>query len=105
MTLNAFFQVSVSVFCLVGTIFMVTMFVWAIIARAQISRLIIKLEEIADIAKSTAGDTKEFVDRTIASLETFKNSLFTFEFIRKVVVQIIELIKNNSKGVKDGQTK
>jgi hypothetical protein len=98
MTLNDFFQISVSVFCIVGTIFMITVFVWAIMIRAQLGRLIVKLEEISEIAKSTAGDTKEFVDRTISSLETFKNSIFTFEFIRRVVVEVIDLIRNNKKG-------
>ena len=105
MTLNAFFQISVSVFCVVATVLMLVSFVWAIIFRAQINRLIIKLEEISEIAKATAGNTKEFVERTIKSLETFKNSIFTFEFVRKIVAEIIGLIKNNSKGVEDGQTK
>lgn len=103
MTLGDFSQISISVFCIVGTIFMITFFVWAIMLRAQLGRLILKLEEISQIAKSTVGDTKAFVDRTITSLETFKNSIFTFEFIRRVVTEIINLIKNNKKGTKNGQ--
>jgi len=107
MTLNAFFQVSVSAFCIVATVFMLTMFVWAIMLRIQLSKLIRKLEEISEIAKTTAGEAKDFVERTIQSLESFKNSIFTFEFIRKIAMEVIELIKNrsnNSKGEKDGQT-
>jgi len=102
MNLNDFFQISVSVFCIVGTIVMVTFFVWAIILRTQINRLIAKLIDLSDIAIETTGNVKEFVDRTIDSLETFKNSIFTFEFVRKIITQIIELIKNNKKGRKNG---
>lgn len=104
MTLNAFFQVSVSVFCIVATIFLLTMFVWAVMLRAQLGKLIKKLEEISEIAKTTAGDTKEFVERTIESLETFKKSIFTLDFIRRIVEEVIKLINHKPKGVKDGQT-
>ena len=102
MTLNTFFQISISVFSIVATIFMLTLFAWAIIIKFQLSKLIKKLEEISDIAKTTAGEAKDFVERTIQSLEAFKNSIFTFEFIRKIVAEIIELIKNK-KGDKDEQ--
>ena len=105
MTLNDFFQVSVSVFCIVATIFMLTVFVWAIMLRVQLGKLITKLEDISEIAKNTVGETKDFVERSIESLESFKKSIFTFEFIRRIVTEIIELIKNNTKGAKDGQAK
>lgn len=104
MTLNAFFQVSVSVFCIVATIFMLALFIWAIMLKIQLGKLIKKLEEISEIAKSTAGEARDFVERTIQSLESFKNSIFTFEFIRRIATEVIELIKNNRKGDKDGQT-
>ena len=102
MTLNSFFQVSVSVFCIVATVFMLTLFVWAITIKIQLSKLIKKLEEISEIAKTTAGEAKDFVERTIQSLEAFKNSIFTFEFIRKIATEVIDLIKHK-KGEKDGQ--
>ncbi len=105
MNLNSFFQITVSIFSIIASIFMLTLFVWAIILHGQLSKLLKKLEEISDVAKTTANDAKEFIDRTIESLEAFKNSIFTFEFIRKIVTEIIELIKNNSKGAKDGQKK
>jgi hypothetical protein len=104
-TLNAFFQVSVSVFCIVATIFMIVLLVWTVMLRIQLSKLIKKLEEISEIAKTTAGETKDFVERSIESLEKFKEGIFTFEFIRRIVTEIIELIKNNTKGAKNGQTK
>ena len=104
MTLNVFFQASVSVFCVIATVFMLTLFVWAIMLHIQLGKLIKKLEEISGIAKTTAEEAKDFVERTVQSLETFKNSIFTFEFIRKIAMEIIELIKNNRKGNKDGQT-
>lgn len=103
MNLNAFFQVSVSVFCIVATVFMLTLFVWAIMLHAQLSKLIKKLEEISEIAKTTTREVKDFVERTIQSLETFKNSIFTFEFIRKITGEVIGLVKNNKKGAEDGQ--
>ena len=105
MDLNAFFQISVSVFCIIATIFMLTVFIWAIMLRVQLSKLITKLEDISEIAKTTAGETKDFVERSIESLESFKKSIFTFEFIRRIVTEIIELIKNNTKGAKNGKTK
>ena len=103
--MNSFFQLSVSIFCIVGTIFMITLFVWAIMIQIQISKLINKLEEISEIAKDTANDAKSFIDRTIKSLETFKNSLFTFEFFRKIAMEVIDIVKNNAKGAKNGQEK
>ena len=108
MTLNTFFQVSVSIFCIIASIFMITLFIWAIMLQAQLSKLITKIGEITEIAKTTAGETKDFIERTIQSLETFKQSIFTFDFIRRIITEIIGLIKNhnnNSKGVEDGQTK
>lgn len=97
MNLNSFFQVSVSIFCLVATIFMIILFVWATIIRTQINRLIEKFEEIAVTAKTTTGEFKAFIERTIASLEKFKDSILTFEFIRKMTSEVITLIKSNKK--------
>jgi hypothetical protein len=103
MTLEQLFQGSVSVFCIVATIFMVTAFVWAIMLHSQLSKLMKKLEEITEIAKATAGDAQEFVEQTIHSLEKFKQSIFTFDFIKQIITSVVGLIKNNSKGKKDGQ--
>lgn len=96
-TLNSFFQISVSIFCLVATIFMIILFVWATIIRIQINKLIQKFEEIAVTAKTTTGEFKDFIERTIVSLEKFKDSILTFEFIRKMTTEVITLIKNNKK--------
>ena len=97
MSLNSFFQVSVSIFCIVATIFMIVFFYWAVIIRIQINKLIQKFEEIAVTAKDTTGEIKDFVERTIASLEKFKESILTFEFIRKITSEVITLIKSNKK--------
>jgi len=97
MNLNSFFQVSVSIFCLVGTIFMIILFIWAVIIRIQINKLIRKFEEIAITAKTTTGEFKDFIERTITSLEKFKDSILTFEFIRKMTSEVITLIKSNKK--------
>lgn len=104
MNLNAFFQVSVSVFSIVATIFMITLFIWAIIIKLQLGKLIKKLEDISETAKTTVGEAKDFVEHSIKSLESFKNSIFTFDFVRRVVSEIINFKNNNSKGVKNGKT-
>lgn len=70
--MNEFFQVSVSIFNIVATIFMLTLFVWAIMLRSQISKLVKKLEDISEITKNTTEEVKDFTERTIESLETFK---------------------------------
>lgn len=105
MILNTVFQVSVSVFCVVATVFMIILFVWTVAFRAQLSKLIMKLEEVLETAKTTANETKKFVEKTIESLETFKKSIFTLEFVRRIVTETIELIKNNTKGAKNGKEK
>ena len=97
MSLNSFFQISVSVFCIVATIFMIILFVWIVIIRNQINNLIARFEEIAATAKTTNTEIKEFVERTIASLEKFKDSILTFEFVRKITSEVITLIKGNRK--------
>lgn len=97
MNLNDFFQISVSVFCSLATVFMLAFLVWAIVLHRQISRLVKKLLEITEIAKTTAGDTQDFVNRTIKSLEAFKQSIFTFEFVRRIIQEIIDLVRNNSR--------
>ena len=97
MNLNSFFQISVSIFCIVATIFMIVLFVWTVTIRNQINNLIVKFEEIAVTAKTTSGEIKEFVERTIASLEKFKDSILTFEFVRKIASEVITLIKGNRK--------
>lgn len=105
MILNTFFQVSVSIFCVVATVFMIILFVWTVAFRAQLSKLIMKLEEVLETAKTTANETKNFVEKTIESLETFKKSIFTLEFVRRIVTETIELVKNNTKGAKNGKAK
>lgn len=105
MNLNDFFHLSVSIFSLVATIFLIVVFVWAVILNNQLNKLIQKLNEVLEVAKTTAGETRDFVERTIKSLEAFKESILTFDFIRKIVTEIIDHIKNKPKGVKHGQTK
>jgi len=97
MSLNSFFQISVSIFCIVATVFMIILFVWTVIIRKQINNLIAKFEEIAVTAKTTSGEIKEFIERTITSLEKFKDSILTFEFVRKITSEVITLIKGNKK--------
>ena len=95
--MNSFFQVSVSIFCIVATIFMVVIFIWTVILRARINNLIEKFEEILASAKTTTGEVRDFIERTIASLEKFKESILTFEFVRKITSEVISLIKGNKK--------
>ena len=97
MNLTIFYQLTVSVFCVVATIFMIGLFVWAVIIRKQINGLIIKFEEIAVTTKTATGEIKDFVGRTIEHLEKFKDSILTFEFIRKITSEVITLIKSNKK--------
>lgn len=97
MILNNIFQISVSIFCIVATIFMIVIFTWAVIIRTQINNLIAKFKEIAITAKTTTGEIKDFIERTIVSLEKFKDSILTFGFIRKITSEIITLIKTNKK--------
>ncbi|MEI8061494.1 MAG: hypothetical protein WCG99_04375 [Candidatus Berkelbacteria bacterium] len=103
MDLNSFYQLSVSIFAIVATIFIITLFILAIKIQIQLSRLIKKLEEISVTVKETAGEAKDFVEKTISSLEAFKQSILTFEFLRKAATEIITQIKGKSKGEKDGQ--
>ncbi|MEI8143407.1 MAG: hypothetical protein WCG48_02225 [Candidatus Berkelbacteria bacterium] len=105
MTLNDFFQVSVSVFCIVATVFMIMTFIWIVMLRSKLNKLIDKLEEISETARSTTGEIKQFVERIIQSLDDFRQSVFTLGFVSKIVNQVIGLISNNSKGKKDGQAK
>lgn len=84
---------------------MIILFVWAIMLRVQLSKLIKKLTDILDIAQTTTEAARDFTERTIELLEAFKKSVFTFEFIRRIVTEIIELIKNNPKGAKNGKGK
>jgi hypothetical protein len=97
MSLNSFFQICVSIFSIVATIFMTILMVYAIIIRIQIGKLIKKFEEIAVEAKTATGEFRAFIERTIESLEKFKDSIMTFEFIRKMTTEVISLIKNNKK--------
>lgn len=94
MNLESFFQISVSIFSIVATIFIVILLAWGITIRIQINKLIQKFEEIAATAKTTTGEFKDFIDRTINSLEKFKESILTFEFIRKMTAEVISLIKS-----------
>lgn len=105
MDLNTFFQISVSVFCIIATIFMIIMFVLVIMLRVQVSKLIKNLDDILDVVQTTANNAKDFTERTIESLEAFKNNFFTFEFIRRIVTELIKLIKDITKGAKNGKEK
>ena len=95
MILNSIFQISVSIFCIVATIFIIIIFIWVVIIRTKINNLIAKFEEIVITTKNLTGEIKDFIERTIASLEKFKDGILTFEFIRKITSEIITLVKNN----------
>ena len=101
MNLDTYFQLSVSVFCTLASIAIVVSFVWAILLRSQINRLIKKLLEISEIARETAGDSKLFIKQTIEQLEKFKQSIFTFEFARRVITEVIGLIQSRPKRSKN----
>ena len=100
MNLNIFFQLSVSVFCVVATIFILAVSVWAVLLSVRVNKITKKIEEISEIIKDTSSDAKEFIDRTIQSLEAIKKSIFTFEFIRRIVIEVIDMVKNNRKQTK-----
>jgi hypothetical protein len=76
---------------------MIVLFIWAVILRMQINKLMIKFEEIAEVAKTTTGEIREFIERIIAAIDKFKNSILTLEFIRKIATEVIGLMKNNKK--------
>lgn len=103
MTLDTFFQLSVSIFCIMGIIVMILMLILGIWIQTKVAKLIKKVEDILETARMTSEDVKDFIERMIAWLETFKKSIFTFGFIRQIIVNIIKFIKNNSKGKKDGE--
>ena len=102
MDLNTYFQLSVSVFCTLAVVILIIFIVWSIMIKIQIGKLMKKIDEIIVEAKTTSSEIKDFVDRTIASLEKLKESIVTFEFIKKAAEEIIGMIKNK-KGEKNGQ--
>lgn len=102
MDLNTYFQISVSVFCTLAVIILIIFLVWSIMLKIQIGKLIKKIDEIIVEAKATSNEVKDFVERTIASLEKLKESIVTFEFIKKAAEEIISMVKNK-KGGNDGQ--
>jgi hypothetical protein len=57
----------------------------------------VKFEEIAEVAKTTTGEFRDFIERTIHALDKFKDSILTLEFIRKIATEVIGLMKNNKK--------
>jgi hypothetical protein len=97
MNLNSFFQGSVSIFCITATIFMIMLFIWALKVNAQINKLIAELQKIAITVEAASIDVKGFIDRTITALEKLKESLLTFEFIRKITTEVITMIKGKKK--------
>jgi len=101
MDLNSLFQISASIFFILASLFLLVLLAGTISLKIQLNRLIKKLEEVTETAKTATGEAKEFIERTIESLEKFKNSILTFEFIQKLVSEIINLIKSKKKGDKD----
>jgi len=105
MTVGLLFQLSVIVFCVVSTVFILVLFIWFILLRKRINILCAQLDEIFKIAKDTEKDVQSFVGQTIKSLEIFEKSLVSFKFIGKIATNLIELIRDYQKGTKDGQEK
>lgn len=101
MDLNSLFQISASIFFILASLFLLVLLAGTISLKIQLNRLIKKLEEVTETAKTATSEAKEFIERTIESLEKFKNSILTFEFIQKLVSEIINLIKSKKKGDKD----
>lgn len=75
---------------------MAALFIWGINFRVRLSKLMERIEEIIEITRTTAGTARDFTERTIKSVETFKKNIFTFETARKIITETIRFIKNNS---------
>jgi hypothetical protein len=107
MDLTVFFQICVSVFCIVATLFLIIIIVNAVLLRLRLNKLINSLEQIAQNAAMSSDGIKEFIERTISSVERFKSMYFTYEALWKTATDVISLIKNRSltNGNKKNQTK
>ena len=110
MDLTIFFQISVSVFCIVATLALIFVTVNAVLLRLKLRKLINSLEQIAQNAADSSGDIKEFIDHTIDSIDRFKSMYFTYEALWKTANDIIgliksrKLIKNEKKSKNQPQT-
>ncbi len=97
MGLETFFMLSVGIFCSISTIALILFFIWGIKFSIQLDKIAKQVEQIAIISKETAKDVKGFVDRTIATIEKFKENLVTVETIRKIATEVVEVIQKNKK--------
>jgi hypothetical protein len=94
MDLTIFFQISVSIFCIVATFTLIFFAINAVLMRLKLRKLINSLEQIAQNAADSSDDIKEFIDRTIDSVDRFKSLFFTYETLWKTANSIIDLIKS-----------
>lgn len=78
---------------------MIVLFVWSNAARIKLNKLTNVLEDIAKAAQTTTGEIKEYIERTIYTIEKLKNSLITVEFIRRATTEVISII-NQKRGKK-----
>lgn len=97
MGLEIFFMLSVGIFCSIATIVLVAFFIWGIKFSIQLDKIAKQVEQIAIISKETAHDVKGFVDRTIATIEKFKENLVTVETIRKIAMEVVDAVQKNRK--------
>lgn len=93
MELNNLYLISVSVFSILASVFMLLMGFFAVVLIVKLIRLARKAEELADFARETVGEVGQSLKDTSSSIETFVKGLFTVDAIKKTIVEVIELIK------------
>jgi len=102
MELNNLFLISVSVFAILASFLVIIFGVFLIVIFVKVNRTFKKIDELSDFAKNTVNDVGQSLKETSSSLQLFVKGLFTVDAIKKLIMEIIDLIKKrkdkNEKG-------
>lgn len=102
MELNNLFLISVSVFAILASLVAIIWGMFLIVVFIKVNKIFKKINELSDFTKETVGDVGRSLKDTSSSIQLFVKGLFTVDAVKKLIMEIIDLIKKrkdkNEKG-------
>jgi len=104
MEVNNLFLYSVSVFSILGSVFLVLTGIFLAVFMLRANRIGKSVEKLLQTVNDTVSETGESIKHASNSVEQFAKGLFTLETVKDTVLDIINTIKNK-KGDKNEKGK
>lgn len=97
MDLQNFYFVTNSISSILITIFLFVLIAILVSLYIKVSKLADKIDKVADNGIETSRDIKEFVHKTLESIDHFRQNILTFDSVRRITGEVMQAIKKHPK--------